>query len=210
MRVRLRLPPPLETPLELVAGDDGEVELRHEEELVAVAGPAGAVDWSDPEPVALEVARALAGSYAGLVRHPFPTCFSCGPRRAVGDGLRIFPGRLDPARVAASWVPAPSVTADGVAGRAVTWAALDCVGGWSSDLENRPMVLGEMVARVLSPPQEVAPYVAVGTHRWTEGRKTRTASALFSPDGQVVAQAEQLWISVSADVLARLEGGPRR
>ena len=36
---------------------------------------------------------------------------------------------------------------------AVAWAALDCVGGWAGDLEERPMVLGRMTARVDALPE---------------------------------------------------------
>jgi hypothetical protein len=203
--VQLWSPPPLDTPLPLVAGDGGEVQLRHGNEVVAVAGSAGDPGWAEVEPVDLEVARGLEPSYAGLRSHPFPTCFSCGPERAPGDGLRIFPGRLDQARVAASWVPAAGVVQDGVAGRPVTWAALDCVSAWSSDLENRPMVLGRMVARVRSAPEQGTPYVVVGLHRRTEGRKTWTASAMFTEAGRLVAQAEHLWISVDVETLRRLQ-----
>ncbi len=87
-------------------------------------------------------------SYPGLRSHPFPGCFACGTDRAEGDGLRIFPGPV-PGRadtVASLWVPHTSLAVRGdVVDRGVervgvptTWAALDCVGGWSEDLEGRP------------------------------------------------------------------------
>jgi hypothetical protein len=199
--VELRLPPPLETPLDLAPTDDG-VELRWGSDVVAVAVPEGPT-WGDVEPVSVESARSLEPSYAGHRSHPFPRCFSCGPDRE--DGLRIFPGRLDEHRVAASWTPEPSVAEDGTVGTAVTWAALDCVGGWSSDLEDRPLVLARMSARVESPPQAGSAYALVGVVRRTEGRKTWTASAMFDDAGRRVAQAEHLWIAVSAEVVARLQ-----
>ena len=34
-------------------------------------------------------------------------------------------------------------------GRSVTWAALDCPGGWAGDLATYPSVLGRMTARTL-------------------------------------------------------------
>jgi hypothetical protein len=92
-----------------------------------------------------------------------------------------------------------------VAGGPVTWAALDCVSAWSSDLESRPLVLARMVARVWSAPEQGTAYVVVGLHRRTEGRKTWTASTLFSPGGRVVAQAAHLWISVDEETLRRLQ-----
>jgi hypothetical protein len=203
--VQLRKPPPLDRPLSLVPVD-GTVELRDGDEAVAVATPDAPASWTDALPVTLAVAQSVEESYVGHRHHPFPTCFSCGPQRE--DGLRIFPGRVDDLRVAASWTPAPDLAGpDRVVGRPVTWAALDCVGGWSSDLEHRPMVLASMAARVGSPPEAGAAYVLVGTMVRTEGRKTWTASTMFDTDGQVVAQAEQLWIAVEWAVVQHLQQG---
>lgn len=194
--VRLRRPPPLGRPLALRMAD-ATVELTAGGDTVAVASGHGPDLWTVTEAVPLDTARGASSRYAGLRSHPFPTCFSCGPDRAPGDGLRIFPGPVGDDRVAATWTPRP-----GLAGRTgeveepVTWAALDCVGGWSSDLEHRPLVLGEMCARVVAPPREDTPYVVVGTHLRSEGRKTWTATALFDQGGSLVGQAEQLWIAV--------------
>jgi hypothetical protein len=203
--VQLRLPPPLERALDVVRVE-GRAELRDGDEVVAVALPEEPGTWTSTEPVDLSTARGLEASYAGHRAHPFPTCFSCGPRRR--DGLRIFPGRVDDSRVASSWTPAADA-ADGAGKVAVpvTWAALDCVGGWSSDIENRPMVLGQIAARVQSPPQAGTPYVVVGTWLRTEGRRTWAASAMFDPDGRLVAQAEQLWFEVDWAVVHHLQEG---
>jgi hypothetical protein len=38
--------------------------------------------------------------------------------------------------------------------------------------------------------------VVTGTHLLTEGRKTRTATALLDADGEVVARSEQVWIAI--------------
>jgi hypothetical protein len=210
VRVTLRRPPPLEEPLDVVPTDDG-VELRHGRHLVALAVPSGPVDWTPAAPVPVDEAHAVQASYPGLRSHPFPTCFSCGPGRGPGDGLRIFPGRLSDGRVAAVWTPDPSVArTDGTVGVPVTWAALDCVGGWSSDLEDRPLVLGSMTARVESPPEAGTAYVVVGTRRAVDGRKTWTGSAMFGPDGTVVARAEHVWIAVDRTVVQQLQRAPSR
>lgn len=212
--VRLLRPPPLDTPLTLTP-HDGAAELRgtpaaagrRATEVVALARPDGPPGWSDHQPVGLERARAVERTYPGLRAHPFPTCFSCGPGRQPGDGLRIFPGRLGDGRVASSWTPHASVAAvDGHVGAPVTWAALDCIGGWSSDLEHRPMVLAEMCARIGSPPRTGTSYVVVGALRRSEGRKTWTASAMFVGD-RLVAQAEQLWLVVDWAVVQHLQSG---
>jgi hypothetical protein len=127
--------------------------------------------------------------------------------------LRIFPGRVDDdaegrARVAAPWVPDPSVAEDfhhyasgePRASLAATWAALDCVGGWAGDLEERLMVLGRMTARVDDLPVIGEPHVVVGEGRGQDGRKTFTASTLYDADGRVVATAEHTWIAVDAEL----------
>jgi hypothetical protein len=194
--VQLRRPPPLDLELAVEPGEDGTVELRDGEAVVAVARPAVQVPWTAWEPVAPEVAAAPEASYAGFVSHPFPTCFACGPDRRPGDGLRIFPGRIDDDRVAAAWTP------DGEPDVPVTWAALDCVSAWSSDLEHRPLVLAQMTALIEAAPRSGTSYAVVGAHLRSEGRKTWTASALFDGDGRTLGRAEHLWIAVDLDRLA--------
>lgn len=194
--VSLLAPPPLDTPL-TVTETDGVWLASHDGTPVAraEAPTAGAFDDDPPASVPVEDARAAATAYAGHRSHPFPTCFSCGTGR--DDGLRIFPGRVADqgamARVAATWTLDGSV-ADTLA--ATTWAALDCVGGWAGDLEERLMVLARMTARLDALPDIGVEHVAVGLGRRTEGRKTFTGSALYGPDGHLVGRAEHLWIAV--------------
>ena len=150
--------------------------------------------------------------YPGLDNHPFPTCFACGPDRAEGDGLRIFPGPVGGASgdrwyVASLWVPHAGHAEsgdllDGVerCGPGTTWAALDCVGGWSEDLAGRPCVLGRMTARLDAPPVVGEPHVVVGRHLGRDGRKSFTASTLYDADGRVVATARHTWIQVDPAV----------
>jgi hypothetical protein len=207
IRVSLRQPPPLDIPMPVTVAD-GVATANHDGAAVATAALVDA-DPVPVEPVPAELARHAEASYAGLVAHPFPTCFSCGPGREDGDGLRIFPGEVghDPTAVAATWTPHPSVAEDwheyadqqGLrhASLAVTWAALDCVGGWGGgDLPGRPMVLAAMTARVDALPVIGEEHVLVGEDRGREGRKSWTAATLYDHDGRVVASAEHLWIAV--------------
>ena len=204
--VTLRMPPPLDEPMP-VSETAGLTVAMLGDSPVAEAALAGS-DPADVEPVGAGEARAATASYAGLAAHPFPTCFSCGTGREEGDGLRIFPGRVDDvdghARVAAPWTPHPSVAEDfhtyvdgeTRASLAVTWAALDCVGGWAGDLAERLMVLGRMTARIDALPVIGEEHVVVGQGLRTEGRKTFTASTLYDADGRVVATAEHTWFAV--------------
>ena len=217
--VSLLAPPPLGVPMSLVRGDDdGVVATYHQKPVLAARRTTDEV--ADVEPVTPEEARAAEAAYAGLTAHPFPTCFSCGTGRAAGDGLRIFPGRVADApaedgqparaRVAATWTPDPSVSEDfhayseaqRRAGLPVTWAALDCVGGWAGDLEERLMVLARMTARVDSLPLIGDEHVVVGMGRGHEGRKTWTSSTMYDADGRVVASAEHLWVAVDPAAFA--------
>ena len=211
IEVTLRKPPPLDVPLAvrhldaeqppvtvLAEGDDRVAEAR------VVQGEVMPV-----EAVPVEEARAAMATYPGLRTHPFPTCFACGTGRAEGDGLRIFPGLVSPAadggqRVASVWTPAPSVGEDfheyvdevPRASLPVTWAALDCTGGWAADLEERMMVLGRMTAEIDALPAIGEEHVVVGQLLGAEGRKSFTASTLYDADGRIVGRARHVWIAV--------------
>lgn len=198
VEVTLRRPPPLDAAM-AVATQDGATVLSHDGETVAVARVVD-VELDTVDPVPPDVAAQAMLRYPGLGSHPFPTCFACGPDRAEGDGLRIFPGPVaeDRGYVASLWVPFAQPGVDGAnrCGPATTWAALDCIGGWSEDLEGRPCVLGRMTTRVDALPLVGEPHVVVGRHLRTEGRKSFTASTMYDADGGVVATAQHTWIQV--------------
>ena len=107
-------------------------------------------------------------------------------------------------RVAAAWVPHPSTAEDWHqydddhrrASLPVTWAALDCPGGWAADLARNPAVLGRMTARIDTLPLVGEEHVVVGHSRGRQGRKLFTASTLYDSDGRVVATAEHTWVTV--------------
>ncbi len=217
--VSLLAPPPLDTPMSLAPDAEGGVLATYDGTTV-LAARCTHDEIPDVPPVDPDEARAAMASYAGLTSHPFPTCFSCGTGRRPGDGLRIFPGRVadTPAlddtpvrpRVAAAWTPDSSVTEDyhtyvDVQPRAsvpVTWAALDCIGGWAGDLGARLMVLARIAVRLDALPAIGEEHVLVGMGRGGEGRKTRTSSTMYDADGRVVASAEHLWIAVDPAAFA--------
>ncbi len=207
--VTLRTPPPLDVALALER-EGATTRAMHGETLVAEAAAAP----GDPAPVAavdVETAREAQTRFVGLEEHPFPTCFVCGTARREGDGLRIFPGVVEPedgrTRVAATWEPHPShagpppadAVADepGVVSLAHAWAALDCVGGWSAEgMAEGAMVLGRMTAVVDAMPRIGAEHVVVGTTHRSEGRRTDTSSTLYDDAGRVVARAAHTWIAI--------------
>jgi hypothetical protein len=200
VQVTLRQPPPLEVPLEVRAAGGG-LEAVRDGGVVAAAEPADLT--TDPlPPVPFESAVAAQERYAGLTAHPFPTCFVCGTERVGGDGMHLRPGRVDAADgpVATTWVPDASlVDESGAIPAAMVWAAMDCPGGWASDIEARPMVLGRVTAAVHAVPQVGERCVVVGQVRGGEGRKTFTASTAYDEDGRVLGHAESVWIEVRRD-----------
>lgn len=183
--------------------------------------PASPVTGADPveiEPldaVSYEDAVHASETFPGRHQHPFRTCFGCGDRP---DGLRIFPGPLDPSaasddphrRYAAPWTPQPEPEGETpVAGTEeevprvglpTMWAALDCVGGWAGGFGiGRTMVLARMTACIDALPVIGERHVVLGGHLGTEGRKTRTVSTVLDADGRVAGVAEHLWIAVDPE-----------
>lgn len=196
--VTLRQPPPLDTALS-VASDGSTARLSDPNgDTVADAlatEPAALGDLVPPVDAA--TARAAESQYAGLRHHPFPECFTCGTARAEGDGLRLFPGPIGSGRTATTWTPHPAMAGpDGRLDPPYVWAALDCPGGWTADLEGRPMVLGRMTAEVIARPLAGETHVVVGRWLDVDGRKTRTASTVYDADGRVVGRAAHIWIAI--------------
>ena len=198
--VRLSAPPPLETPMrverdgsvvrvwqERPSGDTDDGDL-----LVVTAAPAPAPDRSGvPAPVAVALARE-ASSRAPLEGHAFPTCFVCGPGRAAGDGLRIFPGEVTGR---AGLHAAPFVPED--SSLELVWAALDCPGAFALDFSRTTMVLGTMTTVVLREPHPGREHVVIGWARGAEGRKRHCGTALYDGD-ELVAHAEATWLTLGA------------
>jgi hypothetical protein len=195
VRVTLRRPPPLETDLR-VEVDGPSARLWHIEDVIAEA-QAIQVDITPIEVVSPMEAREAEERYAGLRSHPFPTCFTCGTDRTPGDALLLRPGPVPDHRTACTWTPHRSLElAEGLVREEYVWAALDCPGGWTADLEGRPMVLGRITAQIDTLPRVGERHVVMGRWIGEDGRKTSTATALYNPDGRVVARAEHIWIAV--------------
>jgi hypothetical protein len=197
VEVTLRRPPPLGRPLRLRVGDGGAV-VHDGDELVADAHPA-TVALAVPATASPAETRAAAARSPLLQGHPFPTCFTCGPDRAAGDGLRIFPGPLPGGDLwAAPWTPDPSVAdQDWLVVPAVIWAALDCPSGFAAGVGDTMMVLGRMAARVLARPRADTAYCLVAWRTGpAAGRKQPTGSALLDVNGGVLAVARTVWVAI--------------
>ncbi len=180
--------------------EEGSVAL-HDGETVITEGAPASLEIDAPEPASFEDAEAAAKSCWGFLRHPFPTCFVCGPKRAEGDGLGIFPGRI-PGRdiVAAPWTPDASLAdKDGQVRPEIVWAALDCPGVFALFTEppERPAVLGRLAAKLLAPVRPGERCVVIGWPLGEDGRKLYSGTALFSADGDLRAVARATWVRLT-------------
>jgi hypothetical protein len=199
--VTLRSPPPLDTAMSVVTDDPGMVRLSNGD-LTVAEGTRSPLTVDAVPRVDRSSARTASASYPGLLRHPFPECFVCGPDRALDDGLRLFPGRLGDGRTACTW----TVSAELVGRPEFVWAVLDCPGGWSADIEGRPMVLGRMTARLTALPGVGEECVVMGLLLRSEGRKTWTATTAYGADGRELGRARSTWLTVNGRRSGRNRG----
>jgi hypothetical protein len=193
--VSLRRPVPLDTPLDLVRGEDGGVRVLDGEALVA-EGRAAELEMEVPAPVSVHEARRAAAGYRGLSDGMFSRCFVCG--RAREDAFGVFAGTVEGREIVASpWTP-PSCTADpaGAVLPEFVWAVLDCPTYFALYITGElPMsVLARLTARIDGPVAAGEEHVVIGWPMETDGRKRYAGSAVMSSDGKTLAIARALLI----------------
>lgn len=196
--VSLRMPPPLDTPLELAREGGGLNATLSDGTVVAIAEPA-TVDIDVPPCPSYEDVLAAEPRYAGFAFHAIPTCFVCGTGRAEGDGLRIFASPIDGTPVvAAIWTPGNDLATNGMVDEEFIWAALDCPGYFAVihtlGSKGEKILTGRMAVEHLLPVRAGEPHVVIGWGIKSEGRKHWAGTAIYTPEGQVAAKAEALWI----------------
>jgi hypothetical protein len=191
----LRHPPPINTPM-TVKRENDRLVLYNEDVLIAEAKPAE-LDLIPPNPPTFEAASISTMKEEDLTDHYFPNCFVCGPKRGVGDGLRIFPGPVKGENfIAAVWIPDSSLSDEtGYIKNEIIWAALDCPSGWAIVQEKkRFIVLGRLVVQILNKVRPGEECVVMGWTLSQEGRKIHSGTALYSADGQLYAKGKATWI----------------
>ena len=216
--VTLRRPPPLDTPM-TVENHEGSVRILRGHTLIGEAAPAPdgrALELADT--VSPAQARAAAGRARYFVDPVFPDCFVCGMNRPPGDGLRIFPGPVAGRAVwAAPWTPDASVAAaDGRVRPEVVWAALDCPSGIAAAEAaglggagagpgwGTAILLGRMTASLTGRPAPGDQCRVIAWPQARDGRKLTAGSALVGPEGEVLAVAAALWLTVPDPVLTQI------
>jgi len=198
--VTLLAPPPLGRPLGIQFPADGGVMVNGPHGVTIAR--ARAIDEVDVEPPVLP---SLADAREASRRHPghgrdslFADCYVCGSRRHDGLGIHFGPLRGHADVTAAVFLPDATVpNRAGVVAPDIVWAALDCP-SYTPPLWDweRPSLLARLAVERLDSVLVGEPVIAVGWHLASEGRKHHTASALLSPDGDVLARARALWITL--------------
>ena len=211
IEVSLRQPPPLDTPLDVVAGPDDTATATFGGAVIATArlrarrhpdrggrgrprrraGGRGGVRRTRVPPVP-HVLRLRHRARGGRRAAHLPR--SRGPDDAGGTvtGERRPRGRdLDAAPQRRARTSTPTSTTTPRASVAATWAALDCVGGWAGDLTERLMVLGRMTTRIDTLPVIGEEHVVVGVGRRRRGPQDlhRRDAVRRGPAGRRVGRA---------------------
>jgi hypothetical protein len=184
-QVTLRLPPPLERPLEVAT--EGAIELRDGDAVVAEAA---AAELDLEAPAAISFADAAAAALPeGDKGSIFPECFVCGWQRE--DGLRIYAGPVTGTElVAATWLPTEDVISP-----EFVWAALDCPGAYAVHFGKRGNpVLGRLAARVEHLPHPGERCIVMGWPLGEDGRKLYAGTSAIGQDGRVLGAARATWI----------------
>jgi hypothetical protein len=193
VEVTLRLPPPLDRPLE-VRQSDGAVVLVDRDAVVAEARPAP-VEVKPPAPVPFADAVDAATRYLQIGSEAFRECFTCGVRHEH-DGLEIYAGAVagrEPLHAA------PWTVGEGESAPEIVWAAIDCPGAYAVGTEGRgEVVLGRMTGSVLRVPQVGERCVVQSWPLGEDGRKLYAGTALFTEHGELLALARQTWIAPRA------------
>jgi hypothetical protein len=194
----LRSPVPLEAPLNIERSQSGGI-LRHGDKVIIEASSA-TIDVAPPAPIDLETATAAMKSSLALdARHPFPTCFVCGPKRKAHDGLEIFPAAVNENLYAATWLPAAEF---GDSRRSLRseflWAALDCPTGFASGFPVAgKLVTGRLAVEQLQPIKVSERCLLLSWPLRIEGRKHFSVACLYQ-NQKPCAVARATWIRLEA------------
>lgn len=196
--VRLKAPPPLGAEMRLESTDE-EARLFHGEVLVGEA-KRSRLDIPVPPSPSYEEAEQAAQSFIGFTSHRFPGCFVCGTERTRHDGLRIFPGSVnETSTIAAPWTPDVSLAGEsGNVKPEFLWSALDCTGAFTHFplRDGISIVLGELATSILGAVNPGDRCVVIGWPIGVQGRKRLAGTAIYAPNGGLIALARAVWLEV--------------
>ena len=153
--VTLRKPVPIGRAMQITRDHDSYSLLNAD--LIIAEGKPTSIVVDLPKPVTYIEAQAAAENSPAFKDHPFPTCFVCGPQRAHGDGLRIFPGIIGESpkgrTFACSWLPAAEFADDaGNVKPEFIWSAMDCPTGFAAGFPYMgKLVTGRLAVNLIAP-----------------------------------------------------------
>jgi hypothetical protein len=197
-RVRLHVPPPLETDFSIQAADDGSVTMYDGDTLV---GTAVAAEFELDCPPAPTLQQAMEARHRSALfhTHPLPSCFVCGTERTPEDGLCLHPGPVDDWNLlACEWQPTADLLDDqGNVREEIIWSALDCP-GYNACYGEQPAMalLGELTSKILT---DIPGNDSLIVYCWPlgrEGRKGWGGTAIANQSGDVLAYSRSLWIEL--------------
>jgi len=198
-RVRLHVPPPLDTTFRVERSNE-ELSLYDGETLIATGSPT-TLTLEVPTPPSIEKAQEAMTRYVCYDNHAFPTCFVCGPSRSAHDGLELFPGPVEDWQLLACvWRPeAMCADAEGNIPYEIVWSALDCPGFFAVVGETpRPALLGQLEGQVMRSIRANDPLVVYSWPIGEDGRKLYAGTAIATAEGEVVACAKTTWIELKS------------
>lgn len=195
VEVTLRRPLPVERALRI---EEGEGVRLWDGEALLLEARAAALALDAPAAPTFASAEAMSRRFDCVESHPYPGCFVCGPARAAGDGLRIFPaGVCNEGLVGAPWVPDRTLAGDDGRVRAeFLWAALDCPGYFAIVRGGEKALLGRIVGEVDPTIVPGERCVLVGWPVGRSGRKLQAGTALFDQAGVRRGVSLQTWITI--------------
>lgn len=194
----LKVPPPLDTPMAITQSGTA-VEMYLDERLVGRAEPAeldlAVPSWPDPLRLGADPVDAPGRPVKFA---PFSTCFVCGKDREHPDGLCIHPQQVEglEGMVAAPWrLHAGLGDEAGLVATEYLWAALDCP-GYFACAPGEAALLARLTVSIGSSLKAEGDATVIGWDLSGAGRKRRCGTAIFAPNGSLVAKAEGLWVVV--------------
>ncbi|MFI6865342.1 PaaI family thioesterase [Nocardia sp. NPDC050406] len=199
VRVDFRRAVPVGSPVVLPPADGERVTLTDTDgTLLVEAAPSSLTVAAPPAPSWSEAKRATETALSSPKR-PVTDCYGCGVDVAPGRGLRLFPWALPDRQImAAAWTPDQGLADEfGELPPEVVWSTLDCPGGiaaWVFSKLGQGAFTAALTATQFQPVLAGAEYIAYAWPLHGEGRKRTVGVALSTPDGDLCALAEALWI----------------
>lgn len=153
---------------------------------------------SPPFTLDFEEASKWSEYFRGTERAVQKNCFVCGCERKEGDGLRIFPGRMDEQKkgpVAAPFIPHENFgDKNGRIDPVYLWSVLDCPGYWSTADPSEKALLGKITGVVMPGIRVHEKCVVIAWPLGDWGFAFQSGTAIFNGAGKLKAISKQIWV----------------